>query len=87
MNTQPTIDEVCPNCGDWTETLEDHTGWCPRCAGQRRCTRCHQWQPTDKYRDRPDRKSPERSVCRTCERARARVTYHTTQTPATRNAP
>ena len=65
MNAQPTIDEVCPNCGAWTPTLDDHTGWCHPCANHQQCNRCHTWHPLEQYR--PHRNT-RRATCRTCER-------------------
>lgn len=37
--------EICPNCGDYTQSLDDYTGWCRSCSTtsyrSQDCARCN----------------------------------------------
>lgn len=55
-NLKSTTVEVCPNCGDFTESLNETTGFCKKCS-PRVCSRCGEVPPNDGH-----------SLCIACQR-------------------
>lgn len=37
------LNELCPNCGDFVDSLVDETGWCGSCSGVTPCPSCGKW--------------------------------------------
>src|SRR5688500_19020096 len=50
--------EVCPNCGEYTDYINSWTGWCASCSGLDLCANC----------GKPFAKDRNRTRCSTCRK-------------------
>lgn len=72
------MNEVCPNCGAWTDELGELTGWCKACEGihgivaAKECATCKQWKPPEAFTAHHSTKDRLRRSCRACETDRRR---------------
>ena len=65
------MNEVCPSCGDFVDTLNEYTGWCKDCDARlvlsKPCIKCGETKPVadNFYRHRLC-KDGYRNTCKAC---------------------